>query len=590
MAEKILNTRIALKIDSYDNWMASDLILKAGEMALCTIPQENTTAGITNPPQVLAKIGDGTSTFAQLKWMAAVSADVYGWAKAATKPIYSANEITGLADYISGEIQDTDTQYRLQEITGKKYSFKMQSKAKDGESWSDVATLDFSDIDTRLAALSEKVGDKTVAASISDAISGLKMAKAVSAGTGEIISSISQVNGIVSAETHTLVEADIPELSQDKITGLTDALGGKQDTVSFDGEYGADNKAATMSSITNAVGNLKNSDAAVANEFVTEAKQVNGVVSVTRRALEKADIPTIDQDQVSGLGTALANKQDNLEFNTEYNATSNKVATMKDVTNLVADLNGAMHFEGKVEGSTFKAAIAAANKTFAAGDVVLYGYDEYVYDGTEWHVLGNEAIYATKDSVAADKQALETAIGKKQDELSFDGTYSSSNKVATVSTVTAALDGLDNNDAEVANQFVSAAVQTNGQVKVTHRAIKSDDLPALAMDKITGLTDTLDGKQAKLSFDGTYGTSNKAATVSTVTNAVAGLKNEDAKVDNQFVTLVKQTNGVVSVERAQVTAAMISGLADVAKTGSTDDLVQGEKTLVLYCGTASAVI
>ena len=52
-------------------------------------------------------------------------------------------------------------------------------------------------------------------------------------------------------------------------------------------------------------------------------------------------------------------------------------------------LNAATHFEGKVEGDTFDAAIAASGKEFEAGDIVIYGNKEYIYDGTSWIELGD---------------------------------------------------------------------------------------------------------------------------------------------------------------------------------------------------------
>ena len=50
---------------------------------------------------------------------------------------------------------------------------------------------------------------------------------------------------------------DIPTLGISKIDGLQTALKGKQDTVTFDGEYDAGvNKAATVSTVNTAVGHL----------------------------------------------------------------------------------------------------------------------------------------------------------------------------------------------------------------------------------------------------------------------------------------------------------------------------------------------
>lgn len=52
-------------------------------------------------------------------------------------------------------------------------------------------------------------------------------------------------------------------------------------------------------------------------------------------------------------------------------------------------LNSATHFEGKVEGESFEAAIAASGKTFKAGDIVIYGNKEFIYDGEAWIELGD---------------------------------------------------------------------------------------------------------------------------------------------------------------------------------------------------------
>lgn len=103
MATKTLNTRILLRYDSYDNWLTSTIVLKQGEAAICSVPTGKTVDGVATPPAVLLKIGDGVHTFKDLPWLQAVASDVHAWAKAAT-PAIPAENITGLSDYISGQI------------------------------------------------------------------------------------------------------------------------------------------------------------------------------------------------------------------------------------------------------------------------------------------------------------------------------------------------------------------------------------------------------------------------------------------------------------------------------------------------------
>ena len=97
MATKDLKARLKLKYDLYANWIANDPVLLAGEAAIAVIPAE--TGAVVQEPCILIKIGDGTKKFSQLPFVSGIAADVYTWAKAATKPSYTAEEISGLARY-----------------------------------------------------------------------------------------------------------------------------------------------------------------------------------------------------------------------------------------------------------------------------------------------------------------------------------------------------------------------------------------------------------------------------------------------------------------------------------------------------------
>ena len=131
MANKTFNTRLKLKYDTYTNWHTKNPVLLAGELAICVVPADSNQA--TNEPTVLMKCGDGTSTFNELGWISGLSADVYGWAKSKNKPKYSANEITGLAEYISDEIQDTNTVFKLESDAENGRKFYLYSKEINGD-------------------------------------------------------------------------------------------------------------------------------------------------------------------------------------------------------------------------------------------------------------------------------------------------------------------------------------------------------------------------------------------------------------------------------------------------------------------------
>lgn len=130
MANKTFNTRIKNKIDSYANWTEKDPVLLNGEIGIVVIPAD--TGAVQGEPVTLFKVGDGTKKFSQLDFIGAKAADVYSWAKKATKPEYTASEIKDLSTYISGQIQDTDTQYKIEADANNGYKFYLYSKSKGG--------------------------------------------------------------------------------------------------------------------------------------------------------------------------------------------------------------------------------------------------------------------------------------------------------------------------------------------------------------------------------------------------------------------------------------------------------------------------
>lgn len=90
---KQIKTRLLLKYDTYQNWTneevvdkGANLVLLKGEIGLCAIE-----TGVTTAPTVLFKVGDGVSTFKELKWASALAADVYAWAKQAELPVERAD-------------------------------------------------------------------------------------------------------------------------------------------------------------------------------------------------------------------------------------------------------------------------------------------------------------------------------------------------------------------------------------------------------------------------------------------------------------------------------------------------------------------
>lgn len=172
MADKTLKTRIISKNATYEEWKSSSLVLKKGEIALAqvtTAVTDETTGKILYVPRYLMKVGDGSSTFANLQWLAAPASDVYAWAK----------------------------------------------KEK----------LEYADMPDEVKAISDNAS-----AAIKAAIEALD--KSDSAVANQFVTAVSETDGIISVTRRSLAADDIPTLAISKIDGLQDSLDGITSSVS----------------------------------------------------------------------------------------------------------------------------------------------------------------------------------------------------------------------------------------------------------------------------------------------------------------------------------------------------------------------
>ena len=609
---KNLNTRIALKYDSYKNWTDHNPILLKGEIAIAELPvSENksgvgepnaagSTPAIQNAPNILIKVGDGTNHYNDLKFVSALAADVYSWAKAATKPTYSASEITGLGDYISNAIQDTNTQYRIVAVGDAAYSYKLQKKDIGNADYTDVdgSVISLTDVDARLDTLEAAIGaNGAVQEKINAAISALDYKDAAVAN--QFVTEVKETDGVIAVKRAALVEADIPALSQSKVTGLIDALAGKQNNLEIDGTVSADNKVATASTVSNAIAALDSQtaeDAASATKVVAEVTQADGVVTVQKVAV--ANILPDVTDTENGFVVAVSQTDGKiavthkaatevLSFAGNYNGAENPIATRDYVTSAVSDLNGAMHFIGvsTTDPLSENGPTIAGVTSFKAGDVVLFGYDEYVFDGTKWITLGNESIYAKKTDVDGDFTAVRQEMATQKTELQGEiDSDIAAVKTELTGAINTAIQGLDKNDTAVAGQFVTAVSEADGVITVSRAALKASDIPNIEQSQVNGLVDDLVSKQDKLEIDGTVSSTNKVATQETVSTAIAGLDSSITEETNKVISSFEIADGVIKTETVKKVA-----LHKVATTGKVEDIEQ-DGLVIINCGSATTNI
>ena len=621
MATKTLNTRILLRYDSYENWLTSTIVLKQGEMAICSVPSGKTVDGVTAPPAVLAKIGDNVHTFKDLPWLQAVSSDIYAWAKSPNKPSYSYNEIEGLDDHISKVAVDSDTQYNI--VKGDNdYTYKLMSKAKGAENFTtEVATLTIPNPTSDINSLKALVGDVAVATQISNAIAALKLSETYEAkgaaaavqtallgDAAEAYNTLGKLeDAVIAAQASANEKTTMAAVEAKNYATKTEAQGYATAVVGMDTDdaekatvkgakaYAKDLNDAIntrVESLETAIGeggsvgsqidakiaNLDVAEVAVGTgEIIEKISETDGKISVSKRALVANDIPTIEQSQVNGLGAALAAKQDTLAFqNDNYDKTTNKAITKSDLDAAVAGLTGVTHFKGVVENLP-----ASAEN----GDIYIKT------DGTEH-------IYVKPDAAA---EGHFEELGDQSSHIKH-GTVVDSDIAAHAAIAQSKIAGLT----DALNAKANSADLGTMASETAADYIKKTDAP--------GYADILTATVAGTTYETKTDASAKLNEAKTHTTTELGKLTlaEVAAGEGKIISKISQVNGKVSAETRDLVAADIptieqtqvngldtalaakandADLAAIAKSGSILDLQQGESdTLVLFGGTSTLVI
>ena len=402
---KVFQTRIQLKYDSYKNWLAADPILKKGEMAIATVDQGDNDS-LQNLPNVVLKIGDGASKYSVLPFVSGLAADVYAWAKAATKPSYAASEISGLQAAIEQYSDyDTNTQYKIvQAVDAEKAvipgKYQLQSKELDGE-WQNVtdSLIDVTDAFGRIATLETTVegltgGAGSIASQIDAAIK--KLNATVSNRTNEDAVNADGLDVTIVQENGALksVTATIKEGTYDVAGAAAAVLGKDSDTAGASTVFGA-NKAAT------AAQTKADEAAAAAAQEATDRATAISKLSYTGYEAGDAD----NSETISFVGTISeangvisATKRD-LKFKTAYNSENNKVATEADVNAVVEKFSKSLTYKG------MKDELPTDVSGYQTGDVIIVGTLEYIFDGTKFDQFGDEGVAdAVKKSLTSAAQ------------------------------------------------------------------------------------------------------------------------------------------------------------------------------------------
>lgn len=469
MANTTLNTRIQLKYDTYTNWTTNNPVLLSGEIAVVVVPASS--GAVPNEPTILFKVGDGSSDFNTLQWVAAPAADVYSWAKQSTKPTYTASEIEDLDSYISGQIQDTDTQYQI--IASGTNGIQLQSRPKSGGEWNNVGspivitytletgstngTVSFNGQDVAVKGLGSAAYTESSAYDAAGTAAGVQTT--VTGTSGDQSSAITIYGTRKYAEEQATAAQTAATTAANQYTDTqiasakTELIGtGDATSTTIKGAV-VESKAYTDTQIAAQIGSVYKPAGSLAFEDLpTPAANLLGNVYNVTNAF------TADAEFITG------------EQGTQYPAGTNVV---------VVEVSGSYYYDaltGIVDLSGY-ATQSWVNEQLQTQSENLIGNESGVTAQTIQGAVVEAKNYADGLNTAMNGrvEALETNVG---------GT-----SVATQ--IQTAIQALDKADSAVANQFVTSVSETDGIISVTRAALQAADIPTIEQSQVNGLTAAL---------------------------------------------------------------------------------------------------
>jgi hypothetical protein len=164
-------------------------------------------------------------------------------------------------------------------------------------------------------------------------------------------------------------------------------------------------------SISDAISSLNKTDTAVAGQVVSAVSETSGIITVSRRALVAADIPSLATSKITGLDTALAGK-------VPTTRTVNEKALSTDIILGGADIA----LTGYVKGSS-SAAIAATDTVNAAIAKLEVRVDAAAASGVQSLTAADKSMTINPNSGAVTAKVALSATSDNELTLGADGLY-----------------------------------------------------------------------------------------------------------------------------------------------------------------------
>ena len=386
-------------------------------------------------------------------------------------------EVTGDGNAITAAVYDADGR----KLTLTKGATYMTSADVDGK------------INTKVGEL--KIGDTTydtVKAYVDQKTSGIATDASLSALTSRVTTAEGEIDALQAAIAEggavTLAIADAKKAGTDAQAtagqAKADAAAAQTDVDALEGKVGT---VADGKTVVSMIGDVETAYKAKDTELAASIKAIsdNYLTSVDKTELQGNIDKKVDQTsynaKVTALETADATLQTNIdnEAKTRKDADDAQVARIATLESQITGLSGAMHFEG------VKAEVPTDVSGYEAGDVIIVGEKEYVFNGTVFVEFGD--VSAEGERIAA----LETTVGKAAEgENPATGLIKDiADNAAAITAEEARAKAAETANATAASEAKAAADAAQGDVNaIAADYLKAADKTALE-DSIGGVSD-----------------------------------------------------------------------------------------------------
>lgn len=328
--------------------------------------------------------------------------------------------------------------------------------------------------------------------------------------------------------------------------------------------------------LSNKIAELKNTDEAVANQFVTAVKETNGVVTIERKALVADNIPELGVSKITGLQGLLDGKQDTLTFDSNYAAGINNVATVSTVNTAKSDLIGDI----------------SAEATTTDGNTIA---DVRRYVDAKTKVLASDAkLTELSNKVTANTNSIETINTSLAEGGSVSNAIADAKKAGTDAAT--AVSDLENGKVKANTEAIAAInnAETGILKQAKDYADKKDtaiaDAKKAGTDAAKAVSD-LENGQVKTNADAITAINNKIGTIpdgKTVAQAIEDAKTAATYDDKEVRGLIKDNKDAIDVlnggdtVNGSVAKSVKDAINDFATKISDDGKINTFKELVDY--------